>query len=76
MFITNVIVNNTILERTLYYNIKQASNYALEKSREKVWKLSDTSVYYGNVESRVYEINIEKSSDHKDEHILSFLGSM
>ncbi len=76
MFITNVIVNNTILERTLFYNIKQASNYALEKSREKVWKLSDTSVYYGNVESRVYEINIEKSSDHKDEHILSFLGSM
>jgi|TARA_A200000159_G_scaffold8665_1_gene7486 hypothetical protein len=76
MFITNVIVNNTILERTLFYNIKQASNYALEKSREKVWKLSDTSVYYGNVESRVYEINIEESSDHKDEHILSFLGSM
>jgi hypothetical protein len=76
MFITNVIVNNTILERALFYNIKQASNYALEKSREKVWKLSDTSVYYGNVESRVYEINIEESSDHKDEHILSFLGSM
>jgi hypothetical protein len=76
MFITNVIANNTILERTLFYNIKQASNYALEKSREKVWKLSDTSVYYGNVESRVYEINIEESSDHKDEHILSFLGSM
>jgi len=76
MFITNVIVNNIILERTLFYNIKQASNYALEKSREKVWKLSDTSVYYGNVESRVYEINIEESSDHKDEHILSFLGSM
>jgi hypothetical protein len=76
MFITNVIVNNIILERALFYNIKQASNYALEKSREKVWKLSDTSVYYGNVESRVYEINIEESSDHKDEHILSFLGSM
>jgi len=76
MFITNVIVNNTILERALFYNIKQASNYALEKSREKVWEFSDTSVYYGNVESRVYEINIEESSDHKDEHILSFLGSM
>jgi hypothetical protein len=69
-------VNNIILEHALFYNIKQASNYALEKSREKVWKLSDTSVYYGNVESRVYEINIEESSDHKDEHILSFLGSM
>ena len=76
MFITNVIVNNTILERTLFYNIKQASNYALEKSREKVWKLSDTSVYYGNVESRVYEIDIKKPSDHEDEHILSFFGSM
>jgi hypothetical protein len=33
-------------------------------------------VFYGNVESRVYEIDFEKSSDHQDEHILSFFGSM
>jgi hypothetical protein len=76
MFITNVLANNIILDRAVFCDIKQASTYALSKSREKVWRLSDTSVYYGNVESRVYEINIEESSDHNDEHILSFLGSM
>ena len=76
MFITNVLVNDHILDRAVFDNIKHASKYAVDKSREKVWKLADNSVFYGNVESRVYEINIEESSDHKDEHILSFLGSM
>ena len=76
MFITNVLANNIILDRAVFCDIKQASTYAISKSREKVWRLSDSCVYYGNVESRVYEINIEESSNHKDEHILSFLGSM
>jgi hypothetical protein len=76
MFITNVLVNDCILDRAVFDNIKHASNYAIEKSREKVWKLEDNSVFYGNVESRVYEIDFEKSSDHQDEHILSFFGSM
>jgi hypothetical protein len=76
MFITNVLVNDCILDRAVFDNIKHASNYAIEKSREKVWKLEDNSVFYGNVESRVYEIDFEKSSDHQDEHILSFFGSV
>ena len=76
MFIANVLVNDYILDRAVSDNIKHASNYAIEKSREKVWKLCDGTVFYGNVESRVYEIDFEKSSDHQDEHILSFFGSM
>ena len=76
MFITNVLANGLILDRAVFDNIKHASKYAVEKSREKVWKLADNSVFYGNVESRVYEIDLEKPSDHKDEHILSFFGSV
>ena len=76
MFVTNVVVGEHILDRAVFDNIKHASEYALNKSREKVWKLADNSVFYGNVESRVYEIDIAQSSDHKDEHILSFLGSI
>jgi len=76
MFITNVFANDYILDRAVFDNIKHASKYAIEKSREKVWKLTDNSVFYGNVESRVYEIDIEKPSDHEDEHILSFFGSV
>ena len=76
MFITNVLVNDYILDSAVFDNIKHASNYAIEKSREKVWKLCDGTVFYGNVESRVYEIDFEKSSDNQDEHILSFFGTM
>jgi len=76
MFITNVLANDHILDRAVFDNIKHASKYAVEKSREKVWKLCDGTVFYGNVESRVYEIDFEKPSEHNDEHILSFFGSM
>ena len=76
MFITNVIAGDTILDRAVFDNVKYASKYAIDKSREKVWRLSNNSVYHGNVESRVYEIDLYKPSNHSDEHILSFLGSM
>jgi len=76
MFITNVVVNQHILDRAVFDNIRAASKYAIFKSREKVWKLNDTTVYYGNVEARVYEIDTEHTSDHKDEHILSFFGTV
>lgn len=74
MFITNVLANDHILDRAVFDNIKHASKYAVEKSREKVWKLCDGTVFYGNVESRVYEIDFENPSDYQDEHILSFAG--
>jgi hypothetical protein len=76
MFVTNVIVGEHILDRAFFSDIREASNYAIEKSREKVWKLDCDSVYYGNVESRVYDIDTFESSDYNDEHILSFFGSV
>lgn len=73
MFITNVIVGDHILERAFFWNIKEASEYAQETVKHKVWELSDGQFYYGDVETRVYEPKSYRvSSDYQDEHILSF----
>jgi hypothetical protein len=76
MFLINVLANEHILHRAIFNDVRDASKYAVEKSREKVWKLGNNSVYYGNIETRVYEINIEQTTDYQDEHILSFFGTV
>ena len=74
MFITNVVVGDHILERAIFWGLREASKYAQETVRHKVWELGNGQFYYGNVEARVYEPNLEVTSDDKDEHILSFTG--
>ena len=74
MFITNVVVGDHILDRAIFRDLREASKYAQETVRHKVWELSNGQFYYGNVEARVYEPNLEVTSDYKDEHILSFTG--
>lgn len=76
MFVTNVIVGDYTLDRTVFDDIRHASEYAIQRSREKVWTLDNGAVYYGNVESRVYELRSFETADYKDEHILSFFGSI
>lgn len=76
MFVTNVIVGDYILDRTVFDDIRHASEYAIQQSREKVWRLDNGAVYYGNVESRVYELESFETADYKDEYILSFFGSI
>ena len=72
MFITNVLVGDYIIDRAVFWDLREASEYAQQKSEEKVWTLDNGVVFYGNVESRVYEPNLYETVDHKDEHILSF----
>jgi len=72
MFIVNVVVGNIILDRAVFHDLREASEYAQQKAGEKVWKVDETCVYYGNVESRIYEPKLHKTTDYKDEHILSF----
>ena len=74
MFVTNVVVGDHILDRAIFWDLKEASEYAQETVRHKVWELGNGQFYYGNVEARVYEPNLEVTSDYKDEHILSFIG--
>ena len=73
MFITNVVVGDHIIERNFFWNLKEASVYAQETVRHKVWELADGQFYYGNVETRIYEQKTHHvPSDYQDEYILSF----
>jgi len=72
MFIANVVVGDLILDRAVFWDLKEASNYAQEATKHKVWELGDGTFYYGNVESKLYEPNLYETSDFIDEHILSF----
>ena len=74
MFITNVVVGDLILDRGFFWDLKEASKYAQETVRHKVWELGNGQFYYGDVEARVYEPKHLEPSDYKDEHILSFTG--
>lgn len=72
MYIVHVVVGETVVDRSIFDTIYAASEYARLKVREKVWKLADNTVYYGNVVTNIYEIDFEKTTDYRDEHILSF----
>jgi hypothetical protein len=74
MFITNVVVGDLILDRGFFWDLKEASKYAQETVRHKVWELGNGQFYYGNVEARVYEPKHLETSDYQDEYILSFTG--
>ena len=72
MFITNVVIGDYIVERNFFWNLKEASEYAQETVRHKVWEIGNGQFYHGNVETRIYEPKYLEASDYKDEHILSF----
>jgi hypothetical protein len=76
MFIVNTLVDTTIIDRSVFFDIRAATYYAQQRAKEKVWRLSPERVYYGNVNTYLYEPKLEVTSDYQDEHILSFIGSM
>lgn len=70
MFITNVVLANNILDRSFFGTLKEAIKSAKEQIREKIWKLPNNTVFFGDVEVRVYN-----TDDYKNEHFLSFIDS-
>jgi hypothetical protein len=74
MFVTNVVVGDHILDRAIFWDLKEASEYAQETTKHKVWELGNGQFYYGSVEARVYEPSLHVTTDYRDEHILSFTG--
>jgi hypothetical protein len=72
MFLVNIVVDNIILDRTIFHNIREASDYAQQKVSEKVWNIDDNCVYYGDVEACIYEPKLHETTDFVDEYILSF----
>jgi len=76
MFIVNVAIGQSIIDRSIFSDIRTATYHAQRQAKEKVWQLSDGNVYYGDVNTYLYEPKLEVTSDYQDEHILSFIGSM
>ena len=70
MFITNAVLANNILDRSFFGTLKEATKFAKEQSREKIWKLPNNTVFFGDIEIRVYN-----TDDYKNEHFLSFIDS-
>jgi len=70
MFVTNVVLGNLILDRGFFFHLKEATYHANQQAKDKIWKLSDGSVFFGDVEVRVYD-----TRDYKNEHFLSFVDS-
>lgn len=70
MFVTNVVLANHILDRGFFHTLKEATYHANQQTKEKIWKLPNGSVFFGDVEVRVYN-----TDDYKNEHFLSFVDS-
>ena len=72
MFIINATLGSHILKRVIVDTLTQAKQLAKQLSQEKVWRLENDTVFFGDALVRVYDIDIKKPSNYIDEHILSF----
>ena len=75
MFVTNVVVNDYILDRSFFVSFNEAREHANNLSKEKIWKLPNDTVFFGDVEVKIYNPNLRVVSNHRDEHILSVVDS-
>jgi hypothetical protein len=71
MFVTNVVVNDYILDRSFFASFNEAREHANKLSKEKIWKLPNDTVF----EVKIYNPNLRVVSNHRDEHILSVVDS-
>lgn len=75
MFVTNVVINDYILDRSFFTSFNEALEHANNLSKEKIWKLPDDTVFFGDVEVKIYNPDLRVVSNHRDEHILSVVDS-
>lgn len=75
MFVTNVVINDYILDRAFFRSFREAKEHAQQLSKEKVWKLPNDSVFFGDVEVKIYNPDLRVVSNYQDEHILSIVDS-
>jgi hypothetical protein len=72
MFIINATIGSSILKSVIVDTLPEAKHLAKQLSQEKVWRLENDTVFFGDALVRVYDIDIKKPSNYVDEHILSF----
>jgi hypothetical protein len=75
MFVTNVVINDYILDRSFFTSFTEAREHANNLSKEKIWKLPNDTVFFGDVEVKIYNPNLRVVSNYRDEHILSVVDS-
>ena len=75
MFVTNVVINDYILDRSFFTSFNEALEHANNLSKEKIWKLPNDTVFFGDVEVKIYNPDLRVVSNHRDEHILSVVDS-
>jgi hypothetical protein len=75
MFVINATIGSHILKRVIVDTLPEAKHLAKRLSQEKIWKLENNTVFFGDAIVRVYDIDIKKPSNYFDEHILSFSDS-
>lgn len=72
MYLVHITAGNHIFDRSFFDTLPVAKFYASQKAKEKIWSLGDGQIYYGSVTSQIFEIDFKKTSDYRDEYILSF----
>ena len=72
MFIINATLGSSILKSVIVDTLPEAKHLAKRLSQEKIWRLKNDTVFFGDALVRVYDIDIKKPSNYVDEHILSF----
>lgn len=70
MFVTNVVLGRQILDRNFFWCLKDATYHANQQTKEKIWNLPNGSVFFGDIEVRVYD-----TRDYKNEYFFSFVDS-
>ena len=72
MFLINATIGPHILERIIVDTLREARSVAKRLAQEKSWNLDNGAVFFGDAWVKVYDLDINKPSDHIDEHLLSF----
>ena len=60
----HVCVGNHVLDRSVFFDKREAKAHAQQLSREKVWNIGG-SVYFGDVCINMYDLDTHVTSDAK-----------
>ena len=58
----HVCVGNHVLDRSVFFDKREAKAHARQLSREKVWNI-DGAVYFGDVHVKMYDLDTRATSD-------------
>lgn len=58
----HVCVGNHVLDRTIFFDKREAMSHARQLSREKVWNIG-SSVYFGDVYIKMFDLDTHVTSD-------------